>query len=175
MFKIIAIVAVVLLAGILIYGATRPDTFSVLRATRIKAEPEKIFPLINDLNRWGAWSPYEKKDPAMKRSFSGAASGKGAVYEWDGNKEIGQGSMEIMDASPPSRVTIKLDFIKPFEAHNIVEFALQPQGDATSVTWSVHGPMPFVSKLIGLFIDMDKMIGKDFEAGLASLKAIAER
>lgn len=175
MFKIITMLAVVLIAGILIFASTRPDTFSVLRAASIKAAPEKIFPLINELNRWSAWSPYDKKDPAMKRSFSGAVSGKGAVYVWEGNKDVGQGSMEIMDASPPSRVTIKLDFIKPFEAHNIVEFALQPQGDATDVTWSMHGPMPFISKLIGLFVDMDKMIGKDFEAGLASLKAIAEK
>ncbi len=175
MFKIITMLAVVLIVGILIFASTRPDTFSVLRAASIKAAPEKIFPLINELNRWSAWSPYEKKDPAMKRSFSGAVSGRGAVYVWEGNKDVGQGSMEIMDASPPSRVTIKLDFIKPFEAHNIVEFALQPQGDATDVTWSMHGPMPFISKLIGLFVDMDKMIGKDFEAGLASLKAIAEK
>jgi uncharacterized protein YndB with AHSA1/START domain len=174
MFKTIAIVAILALTGVLIFAATRPDTFRVERAASIKAPPEKIFALINDLRRWAAWSPYEKKDPAMKRTLSGAASGPGAVYEWDGNQEIGKGRMEITDSSPPSKITIRLDFVKPFEAHNVVEFTLRPQDDATRVTWAMHGPSPYISKLMGIFFSMDKMIGKDFEAGLVGLKTVAE-
>ena len=175
MFKIIAIVVVVLVAALLIYAATKPDTFRVQRATRINAPPEKIFPLLNDFHSYGSWSPYEKLDPAMKRTYSGAANGKGAVYEWDGNSQVGQGRMEITDASHPSRVTIKLDFIRPFEGHNTAEFALVPQGNATNVSWTMDGRSPYVAKLMGVFIDMDNMVGEDFETGLANLKAIAER
>ena len=175
MLKLIALAVVVPVAGFLIYAATRPDSFRVQRATSIKAPPEKIFPLINDFQRWSAWSPYEKKDPTMKRTLSGAPSGKGAVYEWNGNKEIGQGRMEITETAPPSQLTLKLDFSRPFEAHNIVDFTLEPRGDTTQVTWAIHGPSPFMSKVMGIVINMDKMIGKDFEAGLADLKAISEK
>ena len=174
MFRTIAIVAILALAALLIFAATRPDSFRVERATSIKAPPEKVFALINDLRRWDAWSPYDKKDPAMKRTLSGAASGPGAVYEWDGNQEIGKGRMEITDSSPPSKITIRLDFVKPFEAHNVVEFTLRPQDEATLVTWAMHGPSPYISKLMGIFFSMDKMIGKDFEAGLANLRTVAE-
>lgn len=175
MFRIVAVVAVVLVASLLIYAAARPDTFHIVRTTTIQAPPEMIFALINDLHRWSAWSPYEQKDPAMKRAHSGAASGKGAVYAWDGDRNIGKGRMEITDTMPPTGVTIRLDFEKPFEAHNVVEFRLQPAGGATSVAWSMQGRSNFISRLIGVFIDMDRMIGRDFEAGLASLKAVAER
>lgn len=175
MWKKIAVAVVVVIVAILAYASTRPDTFRVERAASINAPPEKIFPLINDFHAWSAWSPFEKKDPAMKRTFGGAPSGKGAVYAWEGNKEIGKGSMEITESSPPSRLTIKLDFVKPFEAHNVVDFTLAPQGNATNVAWSIHGPSPFISKVIGLFCNMDKMIGKDFESGLANLRVVAER
>jgi uncharacterized protein YndB with AHSA1/START domain len=175
MLKIFVIVVVVLVGAVLAYAATRPDAFRVQRTLSIKAPPEKIFALINDLRGWGAWSPYEKKDPAMKRMLSGAASGKGAVYEWEGNGDVGKGRMEIAETSPPTKVVIKLDFVKPFEAHNTVEFSLEPRGDATKVSWAIFGPSPYLSKLMGIFLDMDKMIGKDFEDGLASLKAVAER
>lgn len=175
MFKIIVITAVVLVVAVLIFAATRPDTFRVQRTANIKAPPEKIFALINDFQHWGSWSPYEKKDPTMKRTRSGAASGEGAVYEWEGNGEVGKGRMEITDTSPPSQVTIKLDFIKPFENHNVAEFTLQPTGDTTSVTWAVYGPNLYISKLMSLFFSMDNMISKDFEAGLADLKAVAEK
>ena len=174
MVKIIALVVVVLLAALLVFAATRPDTFRVQRSASIKAPPERIFALINDYSSWGSWSPYEKKDPAMKRTYSGAASGKGAVYEWEGNKDVGQGCMEITDTSSPSKVGIKLDFIKPFEAHNIVEFTLQPVGDSTNVTWAMQGHTPYFAKVIHVFFDMDSMVGKDFEAGLANLKTLAE-
>ena len=173
--KIAAVIVVLAIAGVLGSAALQPDSFSVRRAASIKAPPERIYPLINDFSRWGAWSPYEKKDPAMKRSFSGPAAGKGAVYAWEGNQDVGQGRMEIADAAAPSRVSLKLDFVKPFEAHNRVNFTLDPKGEATMVTWAMEGPMPFVSKVICLFVDMDRMVGSDFEAGLASLKAIAEK
>ena len=175
MIKIITIAIVVLIAAFLGFAATKPDTFRVQRAANIKAPPEKIFSLINDLHSWGSWSPYEKKDPTMKRTHSGAANGKGAVYAWEGNKEIGKGSMEITESSPSSRVTIKLDFVKPFEAHNIVEFTLEPKGDSTNVTWAMHGPNPYLAKVMSIFFSMDRMVGKDFETGLANLKAVAEK
>ena len=175
MFKIIAIVAVVLVAALLGFAATKPDNFRVQRTTSIKAPPDKIFPLINDLHSWDSWSPWEKVDPAMKRTHSGAPSGQGAVYEWEGNAKVGKGRMEITDAAPPSSVTIKLDFLKPIEGHNIAEFTLVPQGDSTNVTWAMHGPAPFVSKVIQVFISMDSMLGKEFETGLSNMKSIAEK
>jgi uncharacterized protein YndB with AHSA1/START domain len=175
MLKIIAIVIVVLIAGVLILAATKPDTFRVQRAASIKAPPEKIFALINDFNRWGTWSPWEKKDPAMKRTFGATTSGKGAVYAWEGNKDVGQGRMEIAESVPSSKIALNLDFVKPFAAHNLVEFTLEPKGDATNVTWAMQGDTPYFAKIIHVFINMDKMVGKDFEAGLANLKANAEQ
>ena len=173
--KIIGIVVVVLIAAVLGFAMTKPDSFSVQRTANIKAPPGKIFPLIIDLHSWGSWSPWEKLDPTMKRTYSGAESGKGAVYEWEGNAKIGTGRMEIVDATPPSKVAIKLDFLKPIEGHNIAEFTLEPQGDSTNVTWIMRGPAPFISKVIQVFVSMDSMVGKDFDAGLANLKTIAEK
>ena len=175
MIKKIIIAVVVLIATVLIFAATRPDTFSAQRAMLIKAPPGKIFPLINDFHNWSAWSPWEKLDLAMKKTPSGAASGKGAVYAWEGNNKVGQGSMEITESSSPAKIIMNLDFIKPFEGHNIAEFTLQTQGDATNVQWVMHGPSPYISKVIGLFCNMDNLIGKDFEAGLANLKTLAEK
>lgn len=174
MLKIIAIIVVVLVAAILIFAATKPDTFRVERKTQIKAPPEKVLAEINDFHRWQAWSPYEKKDPAMQRSFSGPASGQGAQYAWSGNKEIGSGSMEIL-ATTPQKTSIKLDFLTPFEAHNRAEFSALPQGDGTEVTWVMEGPLPYFGKVMHVFFNMDKMVGGDFEVGLANLKAIAEK
>jgi uncharacterized protein YndB with AHSA1/START domain len=173
--KLIALVAAVLIAGVLAYAATKPDTFRVQRTLTIQAPPEKIFPLINELPRWKEWSPYEKKDPAMKRSFSGPAGGKGASYAWEGNNEVGQGRMEIAETTPPSKVIIDLHFLKPFEGRNTAEFTLDRKGEATNVTWSMYGPAPYLNKLMSTFFDMDSMIGNDFAAGLASLKALAEK
>ena len=166
---------VVVIAAILIFAATKPDTMHFQRSASIKAAPEKIFAFINDFHRWGTWSPYETKDPAMKRIFSGPAAGKGAVYEWDGDKNVGKGRMEIMEVSEPSKVKIKLDFLKPFEAHNTAEFTLEPKGGSTTVTWAMYGPCPFIGKVMSVFLDMDRMIGKDFEAGLANLKTVTEQ
>ena len=175
MLKIIGIVIVVVVAVVLILAATKPDTFQVQRAATIKAPPEKIFALIDDFQRWGTWSPWEKKDPAMKRTFSATTSGKGASYAWEGNRDVGQGRMEIVESVPPSTVAINLDFVKPFAAHNRVDFVLAPAGDATNVTWTMRGGTPYFAKIIHVFLDMDKMVGKDFETGLANLKAAAEQ
>ena len=178
MLKILAVIAVVLaviVAGVLIYAATRPDSFTVKRTASIKAPPDRLFALISDFHGWGAWSPYEKKDPDMKRTFSGANQGKGAIYEWDGNKNVGTGRMEIIEAPAPRQIVIKLDFLKPFEGHNTAEFTMDPQGDNTTVTWAMYGPSSFIFKVMGLFMNMDKMIGDDFAVGLANLKAVAEK
>jgi uncharacterized protein YndB with AHSA1/START domain len=175
MLKTIGLIVAVALVALLVTAGFQPDTFRVQRATRIEAPPEKIFALINDFHQWGSWSPYEKLDPGMKRSFSGADSGTGAVYEWAGNSKAGQGRMEITEAPAPSKVAIKLDFLKPFEAHNVATFTLEPQGGATNVTWAMDGPTPYVAKVIHLFFSMDRMVGRDFETGLSNLKAIAER
>jgi uncharacterized protein YndB with AHSA1/START domain len=172
---ILAALVVVVVAGILIYAATKPDSFSVQRSATIKAPPDKIFALVANLRGWSAWSPYEKKDPNMKRTFSGAESGKGAVYEWDGNKDVGQGRMEIIDVTAPSKITIKLDFLKPFEGHNTAEFTMVPTGDNTTVTWAMYGPSPYVAKIMGTLFNLDRMIGNDFETGLAALKTVAEK
>jgi uncharacterized protein YndB with AHSA1/START domain len=178
MFEIIAIIAVVLaiaIAIVLILAATKPDRFSVRRAITVRAPAERIFPLINDFHQWGNWSPYENKDPAMQRSYDGPASGKGAVYGWEGNKNVGSGRMEILEASAPSKIVIKLDFFAPFEGHNTAEFTMLPQGDATSVTWLMHGPAPFMNRMMQVFMNLDHMIGKDFEVGLANIKTISEK
>jgi hypothetical protein len=178
MFEIVVISAItvaIAIAIVLVVAATKPDTFRVQRATTVRALPEKIFSSINDFHQWGTWSPWEDKDPTMKRTYSGTGSGKGAVYAWDGNKNVGTGRMEIIEVSAPSKIVIKLDFFKPFEAHNTAEFTMLPQGDATSLTWLMHGPAPFMSKVMQVFMNMDKMVGKDFEAGLAKLKKLAER
>src|SRR6187455_2857884 len=143
MLKKIAIVIVVLIAAVLAYAATRPDTFRVERTATMKAPPEKIYAVLSDFRQWGSWSPWEKKDPAMKRTFGTTTSGKGATYAWQGNKDVGQGSMEIIESVPPSKLALKLDFVEPFEAHNLVEFKLTPAGDATHVTWAMQGNTPY--------------------------------
>jgi hypothetical protein len=173
MLWIVIAVLFAVIAAILIYAATRPDTFQVQRATTIVASPEKIFPLINDLHAHTSWSPFEK-DPNMKRTHSGAPQGKGAVYDWDGDRKVGSGRLAIAD-STPSNITMVLDMFKPFKAHNTVNFMLDPQGSATRVTWAMHGRQPYMAKLMSTFINCDKMVGSQFEQGLAKLKTIAER
>ncbi len=177
MLEIIAIIAVILavaIAVVLILAATKSSTLRVTRSATIRAPADRIFPLINDFHRWTSWSPYETKDPAMKRSYTGTENGKGAVYGWDGDKNVGSGRMEILEASAPSKIVIKLDFFKPFEGHNTAEFTMLPQGDATNVTWTMYGPAVFMSKVMQVFINLDHMIGKDFEVGLAKLKKLTE-
>ena len=180
MYEIIAVIAIALaiaIAIVLILAATKPDSFSVQRTAMVRAPAEKIFPLINNFHQWANWSPWEGKDPAMKRTYSGAESGRGAVYAWDGNKNVGSGRMEILDATSPSKIVIKLDFFKPFEGHNTAEFTMLPERDAatTNVIWVMHGPANFMSKVMQVFMNLDNMIGKDFEAGLANLKKLTEK
>lgn len=175
MLKTIAIAVIVVIAGILAFAATRPDSFSVQRSTTIRAPADKVYALVNDFHRWSEWSPWEKLDPAMQRTFGGPAAGPGSSYAWTGNSKVGAGRMEILKAVPSSQVEIQLDFIKPFEGHNIAEFTLTPQGETTQVVWVMRGPATFVTKLMGVFVSMDSMIGKDFEAGLANMKAAAEK
>ena len=177
MFEIILFIAVVLaiaIAIVLILAMAKPDRFRVERAAAIEAPPEKIFVLIDDFHQWRSWSPWEDRDPAMKRTYEGAERGKGAVYAWNGNKNVGAGRMEILTAAAPSTIVIKLDFIRPFEGHNTAEFTMQPQGGATNVIWAMHGPAPLMHKVMQVFMNMDRMIGKDFETGLANLKTAAE-
>jgi uncharacterized protein YndB with AHSA1/START domain len=179
---VIAIALAVAIAAALIYASTQPDTFRVIRSTGIAAPAERIFPLINDLHAQSRWSPFEK-DPNMKRTHSGAPAGKGAVYEWDGNRQVGAGRLAITDSVPPSRVSLALDMSRPFKAHNTVDFILEPKGGgatatgtqvATQVTWAMQGHQPFMAKLMGLVINCDKMVGSQFEEGLTKLKALVE-
>ena len=171
---ILLVIVVVVVVALLLFAASRPNGFRVERTARIKAPPEKIFSLIDDFHAWVAWSPYEKIDPALQRSYSGAEHGKGAAYEWLGNNKVGKGRMEITQSSPPSKIVFALHFMKPFEARNTVEFTMVPEGDATSVTWAMHGSSPFMAKVMCIFMSMDNMVGKQFEEGLANLKAVAE-
>lgn len=168
------VIAGVLLVALLGFAATRPDTFEVKRTQTVQASPERIFAQIEDFRNWAAWSPFEKFDPAMTKTYSGAARGKGAEYRWAGNQKAGQGAMEIVEAAPPALVRIRVDFSRPFQAHNIAEFTLETKGSSTAVTWAMRGPQPFPFKLMSIFLSMDKMVGKDFEEGLAKLKALTE-
>jgi uncharacterized protein YndB with AHSA1/START domain len=170
---IVSAVVVLVVVIILVMAAAKPNTFRLERSTVIKAPPDKIFPFVHDFRRWTAWSPWEKIDADLKRDYGGAANGKGATYGWEG-KKAGVGRMEIIEATPSSRVLIKLDFLKPFEAHNTAEFTFTPQGDGTRVAWAMYGPNIFMSKLMSTFVNIDKIVGKDFEKGLAALKASAE-
>ena len=178
MLEVIVIVALILavaIAAVLVMAMTKSGTLRVQRSISIQAPPERIFPLLSDFHQWLHWSPYEQKDLAMKRSYQGAANGEGAVYAWNGDKNVGSGRMEILEASAPQKIVIKLDFFTPFEGHNTAEFTMLPQGDGTHVTWLMHGPARFMTRLIQVFMNLDNMIGKDFEAGLANLKTITEK
>nr|WP_247655683.1 SRPBCC family protein [Hydrogenophaga aromaticivorans] len=160
---------------LLAYAATRGDSFRVERSTTVAAPAAKLFPLINDLHRFNTWNPYNRKDPAMQGTYSGPAAGSGAVFDFQGNKEVGKGRIGITTSTEPSVVTMQLDMFEPFEGHNVVTFSLVPEGGATRVTWAMHGPSPFIARLMGIFFSMDQMIGKDFETGLSHLKALAEQ
>ena len=170
----LALVLGLAVAAILAYASTKPGTFSIQRSITIKARPERIFPLINDLHQFQTWSPYVKRDLAMKQVYSGPVSGKGAAYAWDGNKNAGKGCIEIVDTQPPGRVALRLDMEKPMAAQNAVVFTLVSQGDMTIVTWAMSGDQPLMGKVAGLFMDIDGMVGRDFEEGLSNLKALVE-
>ena len=174
MLKFIGIFAVVAICVILIIAAMKPSTFIVERSVSINATPDKIAPLINDFHSWNTWSPWAKLDPTMKTVYSGAPSGVGSIYEWEGNNKVGKGRMEVTSIQP-AKTSIKLDFLKPFEGHNTADF-VRTRRFPTRVTWVMYGPLNFVpGKLMTVFTTMDKMIGDDFQRGLANLKAAAEK
>ena len=173
MLTVLVVIAVVI-AAVLLYASTRPDQFEISRSTTINAPPERIAALVNDFRRWPLWSPYEKLDPNLKRTVAGSESGKGATYAWEGNGKAGKGAMEILDATPAHTV-IRLDFEKPFKANNTAEFTYTPASDGTVTTWTMRGVHPFMGKVMCLFFSMDNLVGKDFAAGLASLKQAAEK
>lgn len=174
MVKSILLVLVLALAGLLVFAATRPDRFSLQRSITVHAPPAKIHALINDLRQFNTWNPYEKKDPQIQGRYGGPAAGPGARYEFQGNKDVGAGSLEII-TSAPQQVALRLDMTAPMTASNTITFTLRPYGQGTEVIWAMEGASPYFAKLIGIFLDMDAMIGHDFEAGLASLKARAEQ
>lgn len=164
----------VFVGGLLLYAHSRPDYATVARSIRIQASAQAVFPFLDDLRLFGAWSPYEQLDPAAKRRFSGSPRGTGAVYEWDGNDKLGSGRLEIIDTAPAKRVILELDFYRPFKANCLVEFSLKPVAGGTEVRWEMDGPRPFLVKLMSLVLDLDEMNGRTFEKGLAALKALVE-
>jgi hypothetical protein len=177
MFIALLVTAVALVA-LLAYARTRPPTFRIERSTSIAAPMLQVAELIDDFRAWQKWSPWENIDPTLQRTFSGAQAGVGAVYEWNSKGKAGAGRMEITEMRSGSErglISIRLDFLKPFKACNTAEFVMTPTASGTDLTWAMFGPSPFVSKVMGVFIDLDKMVGKDFEAGLAALKRNAEQ
>lgn len=172
---IVLAVAVALVAIVLLLAANKPDHFALQRSASIQTPPDKIFPLINDLRAHESWSPFDKPDPATKKMHSGAAQGEGAVYEWDGKGQAGTGRIAIAESSSPSRVVMQLDMLKPIKGNNTVVFTLRPQGTGTEVTWAMQGRTSFVAKVFHVFFNMDRMVGKEFENGLANLGALAAR
>jgi hypothetical protein len=165
------VVVVVALAGFI---ATRPSTYTVQRTATIQAPPDIAFGLVNDFHQWEVWSPWEKLDPSMKKTHEGPASGVGAKYSWVGNDQVGEGRMTIEESKPSELVRIKLEFIKPWEASSLSSFTFKPEGESVAVTWKMEGTNNFVSKAFSVFMDMDAMIGKDFDKGLAAMKGVAE-
>ncbi|MBC7993004.1 MAG: SRPBCC family protein [Rhizobacter sp.] len=176
MIAAIALVLAVAVVALLLYAATRPDTMQIQRSMEIQAPAERIRSLINDMQRFNTWNPYNQKDPEMKGTYRGPNAGPGAAFDFDGNKNVGKGSITIIEPSEPNRVTMSLVMTAPMACNNVIDFTLSPQGPAsTDVTWAMRGPCPFLGKLMGVIFNMDKMVGRDFETGLTSLKAIAER
>jgi len=170
---ILAIITIVIVL-FLVYVATRPSEFRVVRSLAVSASPAVLFEQVNDLHRWQAWSPWAKLDPEMKVTYAGAEQGTGASYTWLGNKKVGEGKMVIEQSEPDSRIVIQLQFIKPFPATNTTEFSFKPEGNQTLVAWAMTGQKNFMMKFFGVLMNMDKMIGQDFEKGLAAMKTIAE-
>jgi hypothetical protein len=171
---IVLSVIVVIVSLLLVVIASRPAEFSVTRSTSMSAPPQVVFPQVNDFHNWEAWSPWAKLDPGMKTTYSGPAAGTGAAYAWTGNSKVGEGRMMILESRPSELVRIKLEFQKPFATTNASEFTFHPQGNQTNVTWAMSGKRNFMMKAFGLFMNMDKMVGGQFEQGLRQMKAVAE-
>jgi hypothetical protein len=172
--RVLSILIAALVVGVLATAAFEPDVFRLQRSTTIAAAPAKVHAFVDDFKRWTLWSPFEHKDPTMRRRYGERTAGPGATYAWEGDGEAGAGAMTMV-ASTPSRIAIALDFAKPMASRADVAFTFVPQGDATVVTWSMEAPNSYVSKLLHVFFDVEKLVGEDFDRGLASLKAIAEK
>jgi Polyketide cyclase / dehydrase and lipid transport len=170
----VVIIVVVVVGALAVIVALQPSHYRVERSTTISAPAATVFAQVNDFHKWEAWSPWAKLDPAMRQAFEGASAGTGAVYTWSGNSEVGEGRMTITDSHPTDSIKIKLEFVKPFAATNATDFTFTPQANQTNVKWTMSGDNNFVGKAFGLFMNMDKMVGTDFEKGLAQLKAVAE-
>ena len=170
----ILIALVVIVAVLAVVVATRPSELRVQRTTTISAPAPVVFAQVNDFRKWEAWSPYVKRDPAMKKTFEGAPAGVGAIYTWSGNNEVGEGRTTIIESRPSELIRVKLEFVRPFAATSIAEFTFKPEGERTAVTWSLSGHNNFIAKAMGLVVNMDRMIGGDFETGLAQMKSAAE-
>lgn len=170
----LVVVIVVLVAVFICIVALQPAHYRVERSATINAPALVVFAQVNDFHKWDAWSPWAKLDPGMKQTFEGAPAGTGAVYTWAGNRQVGEGRMTITDSHPNDLIKIKLEFIKPFAATNATDFTFKPQGDQTGVTWTMSGDNTFIGKAFALFMNMDKMVGGDFEKGLAQMKSVAE-
>jgi len=175
MLKKILIGVVVLVVGLLLFINSKPDDFKVSRSTLIKASPEAVFEQVNDFHAWERWSPWVKVDPKAKTVYQGPAQGVGAVFNWDGNNDVGKGSMTIIESKPSDYIKLLLNFEKPFEGKNNVEFTFKKQGDQTYVTWSMFGKSNFFGKALSLVFNCDQMIGGQYEKGLAQLKAVVEQ
>ena len=169
------VIVLLLILVLVIFAMTKPNEFSIRRSISIRAPAARVYGLIEDFRRWVVWSPWEKLDPTMTKTMAGAEAGPGAVYMWEGNKKVGAGRMEIVAAEPFSRIEIKLNFLKPFAAENLTVFTLVPAGEGTNVTWQMAGVNNLMLKMMGIVMNMDKVIGRDFEEGLAAMKAEAER
>ncbi|WP_164007116.1 SRPBCC family protein [Pyxidicoccus trucidator] len=174
MAKLIGVVVVVLIVAVVLFIRSRPDHFRIERSAQIHAPPDTVFAMINDFHQWGQWSPYEKLDPNIERRFEGPSSGPGAVYAWTGNSKAGEGRMTILESRPGELVTLKLEFFKPFAATNQATFTLVPSGTGTRVTWSMEGENSLMGKAISAFMDMDALLGKNFEEGLANLNTAVQ-
>jgi uncharacterized protein YndB with AHSA1/START domain len=173
---IVTIAIVVVITGILVFADTKPNVIEVSRSITIQAPPEKIFPIIDDFHHWPGWAPQDKEDPTMKRIYSGAESGAGAVSDWQGTGNAGKGRMTITESAAPNKVVVRVDFVRPFVAHNVNEFVLEPSqpGTSTKVTWTMRGRNMFFMKVMDVFVNMDRALGKHFEAGLQNLKIMSE-
>lgn len=172
LYVLLGFAAVVAVLAVVI--SLRPSEFHVERSLAMSAPPARVFEEVNNLHQWEAWSPWAKRDPNMKKSYEGPEAGAGAVYRWDGNAEVGAGNVTIAESQPDERIGIRLVMVRPFACDNAVEFTFKPQGDQTVVTWGMDGKYNFITKAMGLFMSMDRMIGGDFEQGLTSLKSIVE-
>jgi hypothetical protein len=175
MIKKILLGLVAVIAVLLILAAFRPAVMVVERSVTVAAPPSAVFAVVNDFRRWDEWSPWAKLDPEMKKTFEGPDAGVGAVYRWSGNNEVGEGSMTLIGSAPDQKIDITLAFVRPFPGESDVQFLFAPEGDNTKVTWAMQSPQPFIARLIGLFVNFEKMCGEQFSQGLGDLKKIVEQ